>query len=301
MSPAVLMRLATGAALLAAFVLVGVKTWAYLATGSVALLSSLADSAVDLIASGLNFLAVRYALSPADEQHRFGHGKAEPLSGLAQAAFVAGSAVLILVESVSRLHEPAQIVAAGLGMAVTVFSLVITAGLVAFQRYVIARTASVAVSADSLHYAGDILLNLSVLAALYLTQMGIAWADPAFGIGISIFMAVNAARIVKVSINVLMDHELPTETRGRILEIASRTPGVKQVHELRTRSSGVQTFIQMHVVLDGALSLTEAHRISDGVEAAVAAAFPGADILIHADPAGIKEYHAPVGTTVKQS
>lgn len=293
---AALMRLATAAAVACAFALIAAKTWAYLRTGSVALLSSLADSALDLLASALNLVAVRIALTPADDLHRFGHGKAEALSGLAQAAFIAGSAVLVVVQAISRLHEPRPVIAAEIGIGVTVFSIAVTLGLILFQRHVIARTSSVAISADSLHYTGDLLLNGSVIAALVLASMpAFTWADPVFGIAISIFIVVNAGRIAVRSIRVLMDQELPLEDRERILAAAQKHPKVKRVHELRTRSSGLQTFIQMHVVLDPNQTLLEAHRICDDVEKAIEAEFPGADILIHEDPEGIAEYHPRVG------
>lgn len=295
-SPAALMRLATTAAVICAVLLIAVKTYAYLRTGSVALLSSLADSALDLLASILNLIAVRVALTPADDLHRFGHGKAEPLSGLGQAAFVAGSAVLIIVQAISRLHDPAPVTDAALGIGVTAFSIVVTLGLVMFQRYVIARTSSLAISADSLHYTGDLLLNASVIAALALATMpDFGWADPVFGIAISVFILVNAVRIAVQSVHALMDRELPAEDRALIITTAEKHPKVRRVHELRTRSSGVQKFIQMHVVMDPGLTLLEAHRICDDVESAIEADFPGADILIHEDPDGISELHPRVG------
>ncbi len=295
-SPASLMRLATRAAVACAVLLIAVKTWAYLHTGSVALLSSLADSALDLLASALNLIAVRVALTPADDLHRFGHGKAEPLSGLGQAAFVAGSAVLIIVQAISRLHDTAPVTDAGLGIGVTLFSIAVTLGLVTLQRYVIARTSSMAISADSLHYMGDLLLNASVIAALALASMpGFAWADPVFGLAISVFILVNAIRIAIRSVDALMDKELPAEERERIIAIALQHPKAKRVHELRTRSSGMQKHIQMHIVLDPTLTLLEAHRICDDVEKAIEGEFPGVDIIIHEDPDGIPEYHPRVG------
>lgn len=296
-NPARLMRLATGAAVACALLLIAVKTYAYTRTGSVALLSSLADSALDLVASGLNLIAVRVALTPADDLHRFGHGKAEPLSGLAQAAFVAGSAVLIIVQAISNLHDPAPLTDVALGIGVTAFSIAVTFVLVLFQRYVIARTASVAISADALHYAGDLLLNASVIAALVLSTLpGFTWADPVFALGISILILVNAVRIAVRSVDALMDRELPVEDRARVLAVVEKHPKVKRVHELRTRSSGLQKFIQMHIVMDPGLTLLEAHRICDDVEKAVESEFPGADIIIHEDPDGIPEYHPRVGS-----
>jgi len=284
-NPAALMRLATFASVAVAATLVCAKTWAYLHTDSVALLSSLADSALDLLASVLNLFAVRYALMPADDLHRFGHGKAEPLSGLAQAAFIAGSAVLILVEAISRVGSPTVVTEAAIGIGVTVFSLVVTFLLILFQRYVIARTSSVAISADSLHYTGDLLLNVSVIVALYLSAgLGFAWADPLFGIGISLFILVNAGRIAVASVNALMDRELPLVERERILAITRLHPMVKHVHDLRTRAAGLQKFIQMHIVVEGTLPLTAAHGICADVQKSLEAEFPGADIIIHEDP-----------------
>ena len=294
-----LMRLATTAAVASAVLLVGVKAYAYFHTHSVALLSSLADSALDIMASGVNYFAVRQALAPADEAHSFGHGKAEPLSGLAQAAFIAGSAVLLVVEAASRFGDPAPVVDGELGIAVMLFSTVVTFALVALQRSVVRRTGSLAIGADSLHYTGDVLLNLSVIVALVLaTRFAVGWADAAFAIGIAVFLQVNAVTIGVSAVSALMDHELPEADRRRIIEIARRYPPVLNVHELRTRSSGVQQFIQMHIVLDHGLTLLEAHRISDDVEAAIQADFPGADIMIHQDPEGVAEFHPPVGAAL---
>ena len=291
-----LMRLATIAAVASALLLLGLKTWAYFATHSVALLSSLADSALDLAASSLNFMAIRFALTPADEQHRFGHGKAEPLSALGQATFVAGSAVLILVEAMSRFSHPVAVPNPGLGIAVSAVSVAVTLLLVSFQRYVVKRTGSLAIGADQLHYTGDLLLNGSVIVALVLSSMGgVTWADPVFGLGISLFILVNAATIANRAVGALMDKELPEAERRQILEIARQHPKVRHVHEMRTRSSGTQKFIQMHLVLDHTLSLLDAHRIADDVEKAVEAVFPGADIIIHEDPEGVAEFHPPVG------
>jgi ferrous-iron efflux pump FieF len=291
-----LMRAATIAALVCALILVGVKAAVYFDTRSVAILSSLADSALDLLASVLTLFAVRVALTPADEGHRFGHGKAEPLSGLGQSAFIGGSAALVMVEAISRFHSPRPIQDGTAGIIVMLVAIVMTLGLVTFQRYVIKRTGSLAISGDSLHYTGDLLMNASVIAALFLSdKFGLLWIDPLFGVGISAFLMINAVRIATSAVGSLMDHELPDEVRAEIAAIASGHPQVKRVHDLRTRSSGLQKFIQMHIVLDSGISLMEAHRISDAVEKALAQAFPGADIIIHQDPDGVLELHTPLG------
>ncbi|MDX2221399.1 MAG: cation diffusion facilitator family transporter [Rhodospirillaceae bacterium] len=293
---ATLMRVATFAAVGCAVTLVGLKGAAYAITNSVAMLSSLADSALDLLASMVNLLAVRHALTPADEGHTFGHGKAEPLSALGQSAFIAGSAVLLVVESASRFGEHAPVERGDIGVAVMVFSMAVTLALVTFQKFVARRTGSTAIGADALHYTGDILMNLSVIVAIVLsTRLGVSWADPVFGIGIAVFLVFNAWRIASRATGDLMDQELPQADRERVIAIARQHPKVRNVHELRTRKSGVQTFIQMHLVLDNSLTLLQAHRISDDVEKAVMAEFPGADVIIHEDPDGIVEVHRPVG------
>jgi ferrous-iron efflux pump FieF len=292
-----LMRAVTTAAVGCATLLLAAKTFAYFQTHSVAVLSSLADSALDILASGVNFLAVRHSLTPADTAHRFGHGKAEPLSALAQSAFITGSAVLLVVEGASRLGHNGAIASANVGIAIMLFSTVVTIALVAFQKLVVQRTASIAIAADFLHYTGDLLVNLSVIIALLLaTRWKISWADPAFGIGIALFLLINAVRIAIRAGDSLMDRELPEDERRKIIETARRHPRVRNVHELRTRSSGMQKFIQAHIVLDNKLTLLEAHRISDEVEAALQADFPTADIILHQDPEGIVEFHPPIGS-----
>jgi ferrous-iron efflux pump FieF len=297
--PSRLMRVATYAAVGTALMLIVVKTAAFLITNSVALLSSLMDSVLDLFSSLVTLWAVRHALTPADNEHRFGHGKAEPLSGLAQSAFVAGSAVLLLFEAASRINKDNQVVQGEFGIGVMVFTLLVTLVLVIFQRFVVSRTGSTAIEADSLHYKGDLLLNLSVIVAIVLTTYGgVGWADPAFAIGIALFLLWNASKIARQSIAVLMDHELPEEQRRAIKAVALKHPKVRDVHELRTRSSGIQTFIQMHMVMDPELSLIEAHRIADEVEMALMADYPGADVIIHQDPDGIEEFHQPVGSAL---
>jgi ferrous-iron efflux pump FieF len=285
-----LKRLAAVAAVTVAGVLIAAKTGAWLATGSVSLLSTLIDSMLDLAASLVNLFAIRHALQPADREHRFGHGKAEPLAGLAQAAFVSGSAAFLLFESFQRLIHPVSIGNTSFGIAVMVVSIVLTLGLVAFQRFVVRRTGSVAISADSLHYSADLLVNASVVVALLLTvNLGWSAADPLFAIGIAFFILRGAWSIFQSSLNLLMDRELPEEERQRIREIATAHAGVISLHDLRTRSSGTKIFIQFHLEMDGSLTLLEAHEIADDVMDDIENAFPDAEVLIHEDPFGVKE------------
>jgi ferrous-iron efflux pump FieF len=286
-------RLAAIAAVSVAALLIAAKAGAALITGSLSLLSSLIDSLLDLLASGLNLWAIHQAAQPADNEHRFGHGKAEPLAGLAQSAFVGGSAVFLLIQADDRLIDQQPVRNSGIGIAVMVLSIVLTFILVLFQKWVIRRTQSVAVGADSLHYASDLLVNVSVIAAIVLsTQFGWLRADAAFAIAIGIYILRSAWQILISSLDLLMDHELPESDRQKIAEIVLAHPAVSSMHDLRTRSSGAQTFIQLHLELDGSLPLTAAHAIAEEVMQNIEVAFPKAEVLIHEDPFGVAEKRA---------
>lgn len=287
-----LLRWATRASVTVASILIVAKLGAWLMTDSVALLSSLIDSVLDAIASVVNLVAVAHALTPADREHRFGHGKAEPLAGMAQAAFIAGSAVFLLFEAGHRLLHPRPVSATEIGIVVMLFSIVATLALVTFQRYVARRTGSVAISADSLHYKGDLLANTAVIVALLLSGgLGWTYADPILAAAVGIYILIGAWGIVGQSLDQLMDRELPDDQRARIRAIAMGHSEVMDVHDLRTRTSGIDTFIQLHLELDGALPLVEAHAIADSVELEIMNEFPGAEVMIHQDPAGIEEPH----------
>ena len=285
-----LMRLATYASVAAAAVLIVVKTVVWLMTGSVAILASLLDSLLDAAASVVNLLAVRQALTPADREHRFGHGKAEPLAGLAQSAFIAGSAVLLLVEAIKHLIAPVAIPHTGLAVAVMAASLAVTVGLVAYQKHVIARTNSTAIRADRLHYTGDILVNGGVIASLLAGRwLDLPVLDPLFGAAVGLYILYSAWTIARLSLDMLMDRELPDQDRKRIRDICLENTAVRKVHDLRTRVSGPNTFIQLHIEMDGGISLMNAHAVSDAVERRLLAVYPGAEVMIHQDPAGIAE------------
>lgn len=290
---ATLMRRAAMASLTVAIVLIVLKFAAYLATDSVAMLASLADSGLDFFASIINLIAVRSSLTPPDREHRFGHGKAEPLAGLAQGAFIAGSATFLLIEAANRLLDPREVSHETLGLAVMGVSIVATIALVAYQRMVVAATRSLAISADQTHYASDLATNIGVVISLLLvSQMGWKLADPIIGVLIALFLAWSAWGVFRQSYDQLMDRELPDEDRAKIKAVVMRHAEVRNLHDLRTRASGVYAFIQFHIELDADISLTRAHEISDAVEADVCAAFPHAEILIHQDPAGIESQPA---------
>jgi ferrous-iron efflux pump FieF len=291
-----LMRLATYASVAVAGILITAKLVAWLATDSVSMLSTLLDSVLDVAASVITLLAVRHSLTPADREHRFGHGKAEPLAALGQSAFVAGSAVLLIVEVVRRFWRPQPIENGDLGILVMLGSILLTAVLVLFQRHVVRKTGSLAIGADRLHYVGDVLVNGGVILALVLTEL-LGWKliDPAFGAVIAGYILYTAWRIARSSLDMLMDRELADEERQRIRQIAIRHPEVKALHELRTRASGPLMFIQFHLEMDGQMSLYEAHRIADQVEDEILATYPGAEVIIHQDPSGILERRKTFG------
>ena len=282
-----LMRRATYASTSVAVLLIVAKALAWNLSDSVSMLATLIDSSLDALASLVNLLAVRHALTPADREHRFGHGKAEALAGLAQATFITGSALFLLVESARRVVDPVAPQAHGLGIGVMVFSIVATLLLLAYQRHVIRQTGSTAISADALHYRTDLLVNASVILALWLSLQGWPGFDALFAIGIALYSLYSAWEIVKQAFDHLMDRELPDDERDRIRQIAVAHPQVRGMHDLRSRRSGTSTFIQLHLELDDELSLLQAHRISDEVEERLGEVYPGAEIIIHIDPLSV--------------
>lgn len=279
-----LLRLATRASVAVACTLVVAKAIAWWLSGSVSMLAGLTDSALDGITSMLNLLAVHYALRPADDDHRYGHGKAESLAGMAQALFIGGSAVLIAMQAFERIKHPEPVGAPWISIGVIVFSLVLTLALLMLQHRVFKATGSNAVRADSLHYRSDMLLNGSILVALVLAGFGWHQVDAWFGLGIAAYILWSAVQIARESFTVLMDEELPPDVSQHMLELACSVPGVLGAHDLRTRVSGNQWFVQLHLELPGDLTLSVAHGISDQAADAIHAAYPRAEVLVHADP-----------------
>ncbi len=288
-----LMRIASVASVCVAVVLIVAKLGAWAMTESVSLLSTLMDSVLDVLASLVNLFAIYHATQPADREHRFGHGKAEPLAGLAQAAFICGSGLFLLIEAGDRILHPRAVINPEVGYAVMVFSIVLTVLLVAFQKFVVRRTGSVAIDADSLHYQTDVMINASVILSLYVAaELGWRHADPMFAVAIAGYIVWGAWGIGLKALDILMDRELPDEDRQRIREIVMAHPEVTGIHDIRTRSSGLHVFIQFHLEMDGDMRLMQAHEISDTVEAEIMDAFPNAEVIIHEDPEGIEEDHA---------
>jgi ferrous-iron efflux pump FieF len=285
-----LMRAAGLASVGVALVLIAIKLYAYIATNSVSMLSSLFDSALDLGASSVNLLAIRTAVTPADAEHRFGHGKAEPLAGLVQVAFILGSSLLLLFEVGQHFLQQEVVQQEGVGIVVMLISIGLTFGLILFQRQVIRHTDSMAVQADSAHYFSDFLANIAVIASLVLSSLlGWWWIDPLFGLLVALFIAFTALSIGRAALDMLMDREMDDRERDRIKLIVRAQPEVLGLHDLRTRVAGQDRFIQFHLDLQPEISLQDAHRISDAVEAKLMEAFPGAEVIIHQDPLGAED------------
>ena len=277
-------KLASRASVATALCLIVIKLLAWLYSGSASMLGSLTDSFADALASIVNFIAIRYAIVPADKDHRYGHGKAEPLASLAQAAFILGSASLLLLYGGEKLIHPVAVTNAMSGIVVSIIAIVLTFALVLLQRHALKKTNSSLVEADSLHYKSDLLLNAAVLFALILAQYGWWWADGLFAVFIALFIGNQALGLGYRSIQSLLDRELDNETRDKIKALAKQDPRVKGIHDLRTRQAGKTTFIQLHMELAGDLSLLEAHAIADKAGLTIKAAFDDAEVIIHQDP-----------------
>jgi len=284
-----LMRMATYVSVSVAVSLIMAKLIAWFWTDSVSILATLIDSTLDALAAIINMIAVRHALTPADKDHRFGHGKAEALAGLAQAMFIAGSAGFLMLEAFGRFFHPQPVEGLEVGIGVMIFSIAATLGLLTVQSHVIRKTNSTAIKADSLHYKTDLYMNASVIAALLLAVYGWPGFDAVFGIGIGVFVLYSAWEIVQHAVGDLMDKELSDEERQQIVDIVVAHPKARGMHDLRTRKSGVTYFIQLHLELDDNLMLKEAHKIADEVEASLCKAFPNSEIIIHQDPHSLVE------------
>lgn len=282
-----LTRSAAIASVSSAAVLMIAKGFAAWHTGSIAMLGSLADTGLDLIASLTTLFGVWLAAQPADADHRFGHGKAEALVALFQVAVITASAVAIGVRAIDRMMRGQETTDAAYGIGASLLAIVMTAALLAYQRFVIARTGSVAIGADHVHYQSDVLLNVAVIAALVIDQyLHVKGADALFGIAIAAWLLWGAMRASTDAIDQLMDREWPAEQRRRFVEVASQFPELKSLHDLRTRRSGTTDFVQFHIAMDGNMTIAEAHDVTEAIEQRLAEEFPGTEVLIHIDPEG---------------
>lgn len=280
-------RSAALASISVALLLVGLKVWAVFATGSTAMLGSLADTVLDLVASLATLAGVWVAAQPDDENHRFGHGKAEALAAMFQVVLISISALSLAFRAVEQWIAGTRPQGAEGGIAVSVIAMVATLALLGWQRHVIRKTGSLAISTDHVHYQSDLLLNLAVIAALAIDQFaGIAGADPFFGLAIALWLGWGAWGASQQAVDQLMDHEWPEERKTAFLEAVARHPEIKGLHDLRTRTSGDRDFVQFHLAVDPQMTIAQAHVVMDEVEAILGAEFPGVEILIHPDPEG---------------
>jgi ferrous-iron efflux pump FieF len=279
-----LVMMASVASIATALTLILVKVFAWLETDSAGVLVSLIDSSIDVLSSVINFVVLRYALAPADEDHRFGHGKAEAIACLGQAAFIFGSAGFFLLHAFERVLHPQAVNKPELGMGVITFSIVLTLLLVVFQKYVIKKTGSQAIEGDSMHYSADLVMNLAVIGGLLVASQGYIQADPLIAMAVGLYIIYGAFRLGEKAVHSLLDRELDEETQQQIGQLAIEHKKVLGIHDLRTRDGGKTIFIQLHLEMADNITLIEAHDVCDEVEDNILAQFPNADIITHLDP-----------------
>lgn len=277
-------KLASRTALLVAGLLLILKVYAWMETSAVSMLASVTDSLLDLAASGANFFILLYSLRPADEEHSFGHGKAEGLGGLLQSAFILGSVALLVMHTLESLLNQSRVVHAELGIGVSAVAIGLTLCVLYIQKLAIARTQSVAIKADSLHYRGDLGLNLIVILAYLGAYWEWYWLDAVLALFLSIYLGYSALKVARHSVDELMDHQLPKDMQEEIQRLALKPVEVKGVHDLKTRRAGKYRFVQMHLEFDDMLPLLQAHAASDSVAADIRALLPDAEVIIHQDP-----------------
>ncbi len=285
-----LKKIAATASILVATSLSLLKLFAALYTGSLAILSSFVDSVSDVFSSIISFIAIKISAKPASTKYRYGYGKAEALSALFQAIFVAASGVFVIYEGICRFYAPSKEITTSFGISIMILSLVITIGLVFFQKYVIKKTKSLAISADSLHYVIDIATTGAVIISLVLVKaFNFIWFDTLAAIFISIYLLKNAYELGADAIKMLLDRELAPEIRQDIIDIIKTLPFVEGIHDLRTRDLGGEYIFELHLELDGELSLYKAHNLTHKAEEKIKQKYPQAQVIIHQEPAGIKE------------
>lgn len=286
-----LIKRAATASLVTAIILVLIKLGAVIVTGSVAVLSTLLDSAADVVATFVTLIGVRQAAKPADQKHRFGHGKADALSALAHGVFIAAAGLLITADAGRRLLiNPEPVATPQIGLIAMIACFAITGMLVAYQRHVIKHAGSQAIRADCLNHTGDLLTMAAVFLSLLISKAtGVLWVDPLAALLIAFWLFANATRVTMSAVDELMDRELPTSYRQKVKALITDHPDVHDLHDLRTRGAGPKVFIDVHCEIDGALSLDDVHKVMDEIEDKLDQRFPNAEIVIHPEPAGIDD------------
>lgn len=285
-----LKRLAATLSVSLAVALCFLKIFGSIYTGSLAILSSLIDSLADVFASSLSFVAIKFSTRPASLEHRYGYGRAESISALAQSAFIAGSGLFVMYDGITRIISPAPLEQTDFGIMVMTISLLATLALIAFQKYVTKKTASPAIKADSAHYTVDVLTNLSIIISLLVVKfLGINWFDILTAFVISAYLIFNAYKLAAEAVSALTDRELSPEIRQKVIDIVNNSEGIKGYHDFRSRDLGGTYCFEIHLELDGNLTLNITHQLTDKVEEAIKKQFPEAQVIIHQDPYGLRE------------
>ncbi|MDO4626575.1 MAG: cation diffusion facilitator family transporter [Pasteurellaceae bacterium] len=282
-----LVKRAANFAIVVALFLIIIKAFAWWKTGSIAILAAMTDSLVDLFASLTNIIVLRFALQPADEDHAFGHSKAESLAAIAQSAFITGSAVFLLLQGIHKLSEPQVVQSSEIGIVVSIISIIATASLVMYQRKVVKITNSPAIKADALHYQTDFFMNSAILISMLLSFFGMVYADALFAIGIALYIMLSSIKMLWEAIQVLLDKALPKEEIEQIWHLALNHPNVIGIHDMLTRSAGAKRFIQLHLELEDHLTLLDAHEIADSLEVKILMALPMSEVIIHQEPTSV--------------
>ena len=280
-----LMMWASCASVGTAGTLILMKAFAFFMTGSIAILASLFDSIQDLITSGINFISIRHSLQPADKNHRFGHGKAEGLGSFIQGLILFISAIWLIYESFLHLGKNEAPTHSFWGIGIIIITLILTGLLIRFQHFVIHQTKSLSIRADNAHYTGDLLMNAGVLISLIFSYtFSIGWLDSLFGIIVSLYLFKSAFFILRASIGMLMDEEMPEHIQNKIKTQLDKIKEIKKIHDFRTRQSGTKMFIQMTLLLDGQMTLCKAHLIADKAESLIHQIYPDSEVMIHLEP-----------------
>lgn len=277
---------AVSASIVTAIVILIAKVVAWYVTDSPTILATLTDSFLDIAASFINFIAAKYALQPADNEHRFGHGKAEDLAVFTQSTFFGLSGIFIIVIAAKRIVHPETTKDSEFGIAVMLFSIVATLLLVLYQTYSYKKTSSKIVKADRFHYVIDLFTNVAVIVSLYLTKiLDSKIIDPIFAICIALYLLYGAWDLLNSAFHNLLDHEFKPSDKDKLHEVIMSHKKVKGYHGLKTRYSGRQSFVQFHLELEGKMTLNESHSISEAIEDKIMEAFKRAEVIIHQDPA----------------
>jgi len=284
-----LVKLSLIASIICATIVSLLKLYGFIHTGSVSLLASLIDSGLDLSVSIMNYVAVRYALEPPDDKHRFGHDKIQDLAVFTQSIFFFGSGIFTIISAINHFVSKHEVEDAHVGIWIMFVAIIITLSLLVFQTYVIKKTNSTIIEADILHYVTDLCTNFAVIIGVYFGKK-YPIIDIILGSLIAIYIIHGAYELLKSSIKNLLDEEFDDEEKSQILKIIKEFSEVRGIHDLKTRKTSSRLFIQFHIELDGQMNLYLSHEITEKIVSEISKKFANIEILIHQDPEGIEEY-----------